>query len=81
MEAPHISQLMEVVDLLYTVLMLSHLKPPHPVLRRTLLGASPQIERSSRKSDKNYQDGFRIDLDGNIRSTKCGSVVIKVGMR
>lgn len=72
---------MEVVDLLYTVLMLSHLKPLRPVLHRTLLGASPQIKRSSRKRDKNYQDGFRIDLGGNIRSTKCGSVVIKVGMQ
>lgn len=65
-------QLKVVIDLLYTVLMCSHLKPSHPALHKTLLAASQQIERSSKKNNKNYQDGFRTDLGGKIRSAKCG---------
>lgn len=67
-----ISQLKVVIDLLYPVLMHSHLKPSHPALPKTSLAASQQIERSSKKSNKNYQDGFRTDFGGKIRSAKYG---------
>lgn len=48
-----VSPLKVVIGLFFTILMLSHLKLSHPVLYRTLLRASPQIERSSKKSNKN----------------------------
>ena len=66
-----VSHLKVVIDLLYTVLMHSHLKPSHLALHKTLLAVSRQTEGSS-KSNKKYQDGFRIDLGGKIRSAKCG---------
>lgn len=67
-----IPQLKVVIDLLYKVLMHSHLKSSQPALQKTLPAASQQTERSSKKSNKNYQDGFRTDLGGKIRSAKCG---------
>lgn len=57
-----VPQLKVVIDLLYTVLMHSHLKSSYPALHKTLLAAPPQTERSSKKKNKNYQDGFRIHL-------------------
>lgn len=59
-----------VIDLLYTVLMHSHLKPSHPALHKTLLAVSWQNERNSKKSNKN-QDGVRIDLGEKIGIAKC----------
>lgn len=67
-----ILQIKVVIDLLYTVLMHSHLKSSQPALHKTLPAASQQIERSSKKSNKNYQDGFGTDSGGKIRSAKCG---------
>jgi len=59
-----------VIDLLYAVLMHSHLKSSRSALL-TLLAASQQIEGSSKKSNKNYQDGFRTDSGRKTGSAKC----------